>query len=60
MVIRMCKNMKKDIETMKNNQLEIKTNISEVKNTLEVIISRLDEAEGWIIILEDKVKKITQ
>ena len=46
MVIKMCKNMKKDIETMKNNQLEIKTNISEVKNTLEVIISRLDEAEG--------------
>ena len=37
--------MKRDIETMNKNQLEMKIAISEMKNTLEGIKSRLDEAE---------------
>ena len=52
MVIRMLKElsgnniiMKRDIETMNKNQLEMKIAISEMKNTLEGIKSRLDEAE---------------
>ena len=50
MVIRMFKelsknyiNMKKDIETSYNNLLEMKNAVSEMKNTLRGIKSRLDE-----------------
>ena len=47
---------KKDIETM-NKMQEIKKNkISEMKNTLEGIKSRLDEPDDWITELEDKVE----
>ena len=31
--------------------------MSEVKNTLEVINSRFDEAEDWISYLKDKIEK---
>ena len=34
--------------------------ISELKNTVERIKSRLDEAEDWISKLEDKVDNNTQ
>ena len=37
--------MKKDIETINKNQLEMKNAVSEMKNTLDRIKSRLDEAE---------------
>ena len=45
--------MKKDIEIMNNSQ-------EEMKNTLEWIKSRLDEAEDWISVLEKKVGKNSQ
>ena len=38
-------NMKKDIETINKGQEEMKITISELKNTVEGIKSRLDEAE---------------
>ena len=53
---RMLNTMKKDIETMKNNQSN-KECKSAIYNTLEGINSRLDEAEDWIRDLEDKVEK---
>ena len=37
--------MKKEIETINKNQEEMNNKISEIKNTLEGITSRLDEAE---------------
>ena len=40
--------MKKGIETLNKNQMEMKNAISEMKNTLERIKSRLDEAEDRI------------
>ena len=53
MVIRMLKelnenyiSMRKDIETMNKNQLEMKNETSDMKNTLGVITSRLGEAEN--------------
>ena len=48
--------MKNNIETMKYNQSDRKNDISEVKNTLEGIISRLDIAKNWISELEDKIE----
>ena len=44
--------MEKVIETMTENQ-------EEMKNTLEGIKSRLDGAEDWISELEDKVERNT-
>ena len=38
--------MKKEIETINKNQGEMKKTISEIKNILEGITSRLDEAEN--------------
>ena len=46
MIIRIFDNTKKDIETIKKNQLKIKNGISETNNTLERINGRLNEAEG--------------
>ena len=64
MVIRMLKelnenyiSLKKDIETMNKNHLEIKNTIFDMKNTLEGIKCRLDEPEDQISNLENKVKK---
>ena len=45
MVIKMFNSMKKDIEMIKEGCLEMKYMISEMKNTLEGINHRLDEAE---------------
>ena len=66
MVIRMRKeltgnyiSMKKDIKTMNKNQVDMKTTISEIKNTLEGIKRRPDETEYQISELEDKVEKNT-
>ena len=49
--------MKKEIETINKNQGEMKNTISEIKNILEGITSRLDEAENWISELEHKVER---
>ena len=53
MLIRMLKIMKKNIETIKNDQ-------SEMKNTLGGINSRLGESENKISDLGDKVEKKAQ
>ena len=45
MIIRILNNMKKDRETIEEEQSEIKNAISAINNTLEGINSRLDEAE---------------
>ena len=45
MVVRILNSMKKDIETITKDQSEIKSVISEINNTLEVINTRLGEAE---------------
>ena len=37
--------MKKEIEMINRNQEEMKNTISKIKNTIEGITSRLDEAE---------------
>ena len=51
--------MKKEIETINKGQKEMKT-LLELKNTVEGIKSRLDEAEVQISKLEDKVEKKNQ
>ena len=53
-------NMKKEIETINKGQEEMKNTISKLKNTDEVLNSRLNEAEDWISELEDKVEKNSQ
>ena len=45
MIIRILNSMKKDIETIKKGQSEIKNAISETNNTLEGITCRTDEAQ---------------
>ena len=45
---------------MNKNQEEMKNTVSEMKNTLEGITIRPDEAEDWISELEDKVERNTQ
>ena len=52
-------NIKKDIETVRRNQSEIKT-ISEMKNTLEGISIRSDEEENQISNLKDNVAQNAQ
>ena len=37
----------------------MKNTIIEMKNTLEVINSRLDDSEEWISKLEDRVREIS-
>ena len=51
--------MKKGIEIINRNQEEMKNTISEIKNKLEGIAIRMDEAEDWISELEDKVDRNT-
>ena len=52
--------MKQEIETINKNQEEIKNKICEIKNTIEGFTIRLDEAEGRISKLEDKMERNTQ
>ena len=49
----------KDLEALKNKNIETKNTITENKNTLEGINSRISEAEEWISELEDKMVEIT-
>ena len=53
-------NFNKELENIKKNQLEQKNVLTEMKNTLEGINSRLEDAEEWINSLEDKVVEIIQ
>ena len=47
--------MRKRYEIIKKDQSEIKNAIYEINNTQEGINSRLEEAEGQISNLEDKI-----
>ena len=47
-------------ETINKNQEEMNNKISKIKNTLQGIISRLDEAEDQISELVNKVERKTQ
>ena len=49
----------KDIEKIKNKQIEMNNTISETKNTPEGTTSRITEAEEWISELEDRMVEIT-
>ena len=49
--------MKKNIETIKKNQSEMKTAISKIKNTLDGINSKFDEAGDWIRNLDNNIAK---
>ena len=48
---------KKEIKAISENQEEMKSTMYEIKNTLEGITSRLDEAEDSVRTLEEKVEK---
>ena len=69
MIVKMIKNLEnkkekiqesinKDLEELKNKHIETNT-ITEIKNTLEGINSRIFEAEKWKSDLEDKMVEIT-
>ena len=69
MIVKMIKNLEnkmekmqesinKDLEELKNKHTETNSTITEIKNTLEGINSRICEAE-WISELEDKMVEMT-
>ena len=51
------KTLNKKTENIKN-QSQIKNSITDIKNTLVGIDSRVEEAEEWISNLEDRVMEI--
>ena len=56
---KMQESINKDLEELKNKHIETYNTITEIKNTLEGINSRISEAEEWISELEDKMVGIT-
>ena len=48
-----------DLEKLKNKHTETINTITEIKDILEGIDSRIAEAEEWISELEDKMMQIT-
>ena len=70
MIIKMIKNLEnkmekiqesvnKDLEELKNKHMDRNDRITEIKNTLEGINSRISEGEEQISKLEDKMVEIT-
>ena len=55
---KMQESINKDLEELKNKHTENNT-ITEIKNILEGINSRISEAEEWISELEDKMVEMT-
>ena len=55
----MQESINKDLEELKNKHSETNNTITEIKNTLGGINSRISEAEKWISELEDKMVGIT-
>ena len=49
----------KDLEELKNKQIEMNSTLTEMKNTLEGINNRITEVEERISELEDKMVEIT-
>ena len=50
----------KEINTIKKNQSKLDNSIAKVKANLEAMNNRLNNAEEWIINLEDRIMEITQ
>ena len=48
LVIRMLRELSKDLSSIKNTQLEMKDTLIEIKNNLQENISRADESENQI------------
>ena len=48
-----------DLEELKSKQTIMNNTVNEIKNSLEGINSRKNEAEEWISDLEDKIVEIT-
>ena len=67
MIVKMIKNLenemqestRKDLEELKNKHTETNSTITEIKNTLEGITSRIPEAEEWKSKLDDRMVEIT-
>lgn len=55
-----CQQTNRKLENTRENQLELKNTITEMKNTLEGINSRLNDTENWISNLEGRRLEITQ
>ena len=53
---KMEESINQDLEELKNHT---NNTITEIKNTLEGINSRLSEAEEWVSELEDRIAEIT-
>ena len=60
LVIRMLKELSKDLNSIKKIQSETKDTLTEIKNNLQGNNSRADEAENQIIDLEHKEERITK
>ena len=60
LVIRMLKELSKDLSSIKNTQLEMKDTLIEIKNTLQGNNNRVDEAENQINDLEHMEAKNNQ
>ena len=52
--------LNKEIENIKKNQSEMKNSTIEVKDTLDGVNSRQEEAEKWISNLEHRVMESNQ
>ena len=70
MIVKMIKNLEskmekmqdsinKDLNKLKNKHTKTNKTITDIKNTLEWINSRISEAEEWISELEDKMVEMT-
>jgi len=55
----MQESINKDLEELKKIHAETNNTVTEIKNTLEGINSRISEAEEWISEQEDKIVEIT-
>ena len=55
----MQESINRHLDELKNKHTEINSIVTETKNTLEGISSRISEAEEWITELEDKMVEIT-
>ena len=56
---KMQESINKDLEELKNKHTKTNSTITEIKNTVEGVNSRISEEEEWISELEDKTVEIT-
>ena len=56
----LCENFRQKTENVKKNQSELKNLTAKMKNTLEEINSRWEDAQEWISYLEDRVLQSNQ